>query len=54
LDEVAGQLEGSMAQGYIVVETMHYVTKFSIRFYPHRPKLITDGEFQKFPSIILP
>jgi hypothetical protein len=48
------QPEGSMAQGYIVAETMHYVTEFSTRFHPDGPKLITEGEFQKFRGIILP
>ena len=46
--------EGSMAQGYIVAETMHYVTEFSARFHPDGPKLITEGEFQKFRGIVLP
>ena len=48
------RLEGSMAQGYIVAETMHYVTEFSVRFHPDGPKLITEGEFQKFKGIVLP
>ena len=46
--------EGSMAQGYLVAETMHFILEYTDRFHPAGPKLVEPSNYQKFPGIILP
>jgi hypothetical protein len=46
--------EGSMAQGYLIAETMHYVSEYSERFHSKGPKLFDVTGNEKFSGIVLP
>jgi hypothetical protein len=48
------RLEGSMAQGYLVAETMHFVSEYSDRFHSKGPKLFDVSQSDKFNGIVLP
>ena len=46
--------EGSMAQGYLIAKTMHYVSEYSERFHSQGPKLFDVNGNDKFSGIMLP
>ena len=46
--------EGSMAQGYLIAETMHYVSEYLERFHSQGPKLFDVSGNDKFSRIVLP
>jgi hypothetical protein len=48
------RLEGSMAQGYLVAETMFFVSEYSDRFHSKGPKLFDVSQSDKFNGIVLP
>jgi hypothetical protein len=48
------QPKGFMIQGYLVAETMHYISEYSERFHPCGPKLINFQGHDKFNGIVLP
>jgi hypothetical protein len=47
-------LEGSMAQGYMTAETMHFISDYTQKFHSGGPRLIDPSGYHKLEGIVLP